>query len=240
MKVVHIEARIKSKVILPEDFITKLPKKVAIFTTIQLMGSLDSIREQITTSGRESVIFKTGHTRHKGQILGCNVQVWSDYADETFDAFLYIGDGLFHPKALLWKNEDKTVYAYNPFTEEQFVVDKKEMEMIKKRHIASLSRFYMAQNVGVLVSTKPGQFFLKRALELREEYPDKKFFYIMDNTINFNSLEDFPFIDVWINTACPRIGFDDSIKIERPIVNLEEVKKNNSARARIRDESFTK
>ena len=75
---------------------------------------------------------------------------------------------------------------------------------------------------------------MKRALELEQEYPDKEIYFFLDNTYDFNSLEDFPFIDVWVNTACPRIGFDDSIKISKPVVNLEEVKKKNPRRALIR------
>ncbi len=219
---------------MPEDFIAKLPEKVAVFTTIQLMSSLESIVKQILDSGRKAIVFKTGHTRHKGQILGCNVQTWDEYADEPFDAFVYVGDGLFHPKALLWKNEDKIVYAFNPFTDKQFVLDKKEMEFIKKKHVASLSKFYASKKIGVIVTTKPGQMMLKRALELKDEYPEKEFYFFLDNTYNFGSLEDFPFIEVWINTACPRISFDDSIKISKPIINMEEVKKKNPRRALIR------
>lgn len=233
MKVYHVEARIKTKFKLPESFLKKLPKKVAVFTTIQLISSLDSIVEQIKNSGRKPFVFKTGHTRHKGQILGCNVQEFSDYADEDFDSFVYIGDGMFHPTALIMKNKDKKVFVYNPFNDKEYIVDQKDIEKKEKLQRAALSRFYMAENVGVLVSTKPGQFFLRKALELKQEYPDKKFFFIMDNTINFFGLEDFPFVDCWINTACPRIGYDDTIKISKAIVNFEDVKKKDARRARI-------
>lgn len=235
MKVVHIEARLKDVVRLPDSFIAMLPNKVAFFTTIQFMNSADSMIKQITDSGRNAYLFKTGHTRHKGQILGCNVQNYDEYSEgKEFDAFVYVGDGLFHPKALLWKNEDKTVYSFNPFNNEQRVVEKKEMELIKKKHNASFSKFLMSTRIGVIITTKPGQMMLKRALELRKEYPDKEFFFMMDNTINFGGLEDFPFVECWVNTACPRIGFDDSIKISKPIVNLEEIKKINPRRALIR------
>lgn len=232
MKIVHIEARLKETVILPESFIVKLPKKIALFTTIQFMNSVESMLKQINDSGREAYIFKTGHTRHKGQILGCNVQNYNEYSEgKEFDAFVYVGDGLFHPKALLWKNEDKKVYAYDPFGDKHTVVDKEDMIRIKKQHAAALSIFLMSNKIGVIITTKPGQMLLKRALELREEYPEKEFYYFVDNTIDFNSLEDFPFIECWVNTACPRIGFDDSIKISKPIINMEEVKKKNPKRA---------
>lgn len=231
MKVIHIEARLKAKFELPKEFIEKLPKKVAIFTTIQLMNTLPIVAKQLEETGRTPVILKTGHTRHKGQILGCNVQRFEDYTDEEFDAFLYVGDGFFHPKALVWKNEDKKVHVYNPFTSKEYLLDGKDIEKTRKQYLGALSSFRMSNKIGVLVSTKPGQFFLKRALELKKEYPEKKFYYFTDNTINFDSLEDFPFIQVWVNTACPRIPFEDQVNISKPVVNLEDVRVNDKSRA---------
>ena len=231
MRVVHIQARINAVFDLPKSFIDKLPKRVAVFTTIQLMNSLEPMTKQIEESGREPIVFKTVHTRNKGQILGCNVQNFKSYADEDFDAFVYVGDGLFHPKALVWKNEDKKVFGYNPFTSEQYVIKGEDVERTRKQYRAANSLFQMARRVGVLVTTKPGQFFLKKAFELRKEYPDKKFYFFIDNTINFQALEDFPFVECWVNTACPRIPFEDQVNISKPVVNMEDVKKQNSFRA---------
>lgn len=234
MKVAHIEARLKNTFLLPEKFIEGLPHKVAVFTTIQFMNSLEPIMKQIEATGRETVVFKTGHTRHQGQILGCNVQKFKEYANEEFDDFVYVGDGFFHPKALLWKNEDKKVHYYNPFSGHYSTVDYSEMLGIKKKYTASIAKFYMSNKIGVLISTKPGQFMIKRAYELEEEYPDKEFYFFIDNTLDFNALEDFNFIQCWINTACPRIAFDDSIKITKPVVNMEDIKKERAKRALIR------
>lgn len=231
MRVLHIQARLKGEFKLPKSFIDKLPKRVAVFTTIQLMNSLPVIVKQIEDSGRDAIVFKTGHTRNKGQILGCNVQNFKKYADEEFDGFVYFGDGLFHPKALVWKNEDKLVHGYNPFTSEQYVIKGEDVEKTRRQYRAANSLFIMAKRVGVLVTTKPGQFFLKKAFELREEYPDKKFYFFIDNTINFGALEDFPFVECWINTACPRIPFEDQVNIKKPVVNLEDVKKKKGFRA---------
>jgi diphthamide biosynthesis enzyme Dph1/Dph2-like protein len=75
---------------------------------------------------------------------------------------------------------------------------------------------------------------LRRAMELQDEYPEKEFFYFVDNTYDFSMLDDFNFVDVWVNTACPRISFEDSIKMEAPIVNMEDIKKENARRALIR------
>ncbi len=223
MKVIHIEAKLKSKVSLPEKLLKLLPEKLIVFTTIQLIDSLPGIIKQLENDGKKPLIVKTNHTKHKGQILGCNIENYKTYTKEEFDAFLYVGDGLFHPKALAWKNDKKKVFAYNPFSSKFVEINEDDIESIKKKHKASFSKFLMAKKVGVLVTTKPGQFMLNKALKLKSKYPDKEFFFFLDNTYNFESLEDFPFIEVWVNTACPRIGFDDSIRISKPIINIDEV-----------------
>jgi diphthamide biosynthesis enzyme Dph1/Dph2-like protein len=34
--------------------------------------------------------------------------------------------------------------------------------------------------------------------------------------------ENYPFIECWVNTACPRIGTDDIININQPMINLRD------------------
>ena len=233
MRVVHIEARLKTEFKLPQSFLDKLPVKIAVFTTIQLMNSLPHVIEQLQKAGKDPVVLKTGHTRHKGQILGCNVQGFKDYSDGDFEAFVYVGDGFFHPKALIWKNETVPVHVYNPFTDKQYLLEGPDIQKTRKQYYAALSNFHMKKNIGVMITTKPGQFMLKRSFELKEEYPDKKFFFLIDNTYNFGALDDFPFVDVWVNTGCPRIPFEDQINISKPVVNLEDVKKKDAFRALI-------
>jgi 2-(3-amino-3-carboxypropyl)histidine synthase len=225
MKVVHVEAKLKSKVNLPAELINKLPRRLIVFTTIQLLDSLTGIISSLEKAGKEPMIVKTNHTRHEGQLLGCNIEQYSEYTDKEFDAFLYVGDGLFHPKALAWKNEGKKVYTYDPFTDKFSEIKKEDIEQLKKKHNAAISKFIMSKKIGVLITTKPGQHMLKKALKLKEQYQDKEFFFFLDNTFDFGSLEDFPFVEVWVNTACPRIGFDDSIRMSKPLVNIDEILK---------------
>jgi 2-(3-amino-3-carboxypropyl)histidine synthase len=225
MKIVHIEARLKGKVELPGKVIEFLPEKIIVFTTVQLLDSLPGIMKQLEAAGKKPIIVKVKHTRHEGQLLGCNIENYSDYTKEDFDAFLYVGDGLFHPKALAWKNNGKKVFAYDPFTQKFSEIKEEDVEQIKKRQKAALAKFYSSKKIGVLVTTKPGQHNLKIARELKGHYPGKEFFFFVDNTFDFNSLEDFPFIDAWVNTACPRLGLDDSVRTAKPIVNIDEVLK---------------
>jgi 2-(3-amino-3-carboxypropyl)histidine synthase len=225
MKVIHVEAKLKSNVLLPEKIMNSLPEKLIVFTPIQLINSLPGILKQLESAGKKPFTVKTKHTKHAGQILGCNIEQYENYTTEDFDAFLYVGDGLFHPKALAWKNADKKVFAYDPFTEKFSEIKGEDIEKIKKRHKAALATFLTSKKIGVLITTKPGQYMMKKALKLKEQYSEKEFFFFVDNTYNFDSLEDFPFIDCWVNTACPRIGLDDSIRISKMIINVDDVLK---------------
>jgi 2-(3-amino-3-carboxypropyl)histidine synthase len=225
MKIIHVEAKLKSDVMLPSELVALLPEKIIVFTTIQLIDNLPKIISQLESLGKKPFIVKTPHTKHEGQLLGCSIAQYQTYTDKDFDAFLYVGDGLFHPKALLWKNEDKKVFTYDPFSDIFTEIKGQDIDAIKHKNKASLSKFYASTKIGVLVTTKPGQHRLNQSLSLKAQYPDKNFYYFLDNTYNFDSLEDFPFIEVFVNTACPRIGFDDSIRMQKPIVNLDDVLK---------------
>ncbi|USN45470.1 MAG: diphthamide synthesis protein [Candidatus Woesearchaeota archaeon] len=222
MKILHVHAKANITITLPTDLLRLLPKRVLLFTTIQCYHQFETIKEQLVAAGITPIVAKTIHTRHPGQILGCNTQNFSEYIADSFDAILYVGDGLFHPTALQMKNE-VDVHAYDPFTNTISLVKSEDVAVIRKQEQAAKSAFYLAENVGVLVSTKPGQQFLRHAKKLETLYPQKKFYYLLDNTLDIGGLEDFPFIEVFVNTACPRIALDEKEKFRKPIVNLEDV-----------------
>ncbi|MFH1650105.1 MAG: diphthamide synthesis protein [Candidatus Woesearchaeota archaeon] len=216
MKIIHAEVRYTGKIVLPKEVLDELPVDFGLFTTVQFIHQLEEIQKQLEDAGKKPVLSETRHTQYLGQLYGCNV--------DEFDvpAFFYVGDGLFHPHALMLKN-NKPVYYYNPFNNAHGIVDKAHVEKMKKQRQAAMSAFLMAKNVGVLVTTKPGQTRIRNALQLKEKYPDKNFYFLTDNTFNLQSLEDFPFCEVFVNTACPRIAYEDTVKIPRPIVDLDEL-----------------
>ena len=94
---------------------------------------------------------------------------------------------------------------------------------LKKKVKGAKLKFLTSKNIGVLISIKPGQNQMKKALKLKQKYKNKEFYFLIADTISFTQLENFPFIDCFINTACPRISFDDSQKIGKPIINIEDI-----------------
>ena len=54
------------------------------------------------------------------------------------------------------------------------------------------------------------------------EKQGKKAYIFIDDTLKLNDLENYPFINAWVNTACPRIGTDDIMATNKPLINLRE------------------
>ncbi len=220
MKVYFIEAKYKKIIQLPENLIKALPKTIALFMSVQFSDSQKPIIKQIKDKNKTVILPLAPHSKYPGQLLGCGIMKFK----EKFDAFLYIGDGVFHPQTLVVEN-NKPVYLFDPFDDKGKwqMLDTSIVEQKLKRKQGSIAKFYASDNIGVLVSTKPGQNFLKTSLKLKQLYPKKNFYFIVDNNVDFSQLENFPFIECWINTACPRIGIDDVYKFQKPVVNLDDV-----------------
>jgi len=219
MKLHIVEARYRKKVRLPDSLIKNLPKRVMLFMAVQFLDSLDSIKEQLKKAGVNAITDKAFHSKYEAQLLGCGNNNFEK--KHNFDAFLYVGDGLFHPKALAVHNS-RDIHIYNPFAKKHSTLDKKEIAAIKKRQKAALAKFYSSKNIGVIISLKTSQNRYADAKKLAAKYKDKTFYFLLFNIIEFDQLENFNFVECFVNTACPRL-LDDYKKFPKPVVNLDEV-----------------
>jgi 2-(3-amino-3-carboxypropyl)histidine synthase len=225
MEIEHVNANILFDVILPAERMKSLlqsrnANKAAFCTTTQFIPQMDAMLRQLDDAGIHTVVFKGRHTMSPGQVLGCDAPI---IMNDEADSFIYVGDGFFHPNEILLHN-DKPVIAYDPFTHKLEILNPDDVDAIKKKKKRGmLLRFLSSKDIGVIVSVKPGQNFYRASLKLEERYPDKRFHYLIFNTIEFGQLENFSFVECFVNTACSRIGVDDIDKFSKPIVNLEDV-----------------
>ncbi len=144
------------------------------------------------------------HFPEAKQILGCSkLKKASNY--------LYIGTGKFHPLRLI--KYTNNIYILNPETKQFYKLSNKEIQIYKKQLKGKLIKYYSANKYGLIVSTKPGQNNLKKAIKLQSKLKKPSFIFITNN-INTKELENFPDIDCWINTACPRIDYKNIINLE--------------------------
>ncbi|MEO2154873.1 MAG: diphthamide synthesis protein [Nanoarchaeota archaeon] len=73
----------------------------------------------------------------------------------------------------------------------------------KPRERGHLIEYY--DNIGIIISLKPGQnnlYLAEKLKKILEKKGKNIYLFLFDNVEN---LEDFNFIELWINTACPRI-----------------------------------
>jgi diphthamide biosynthesis enzyme Dph1/Dph2-like protein len=231
MKLIHIPVSNDLKITLPSSFIKKLPASIGLFTTTQYSGQLPLVKSQLERAGIAVTLFQTRHTPIPGQLLGCNLQAFPGVA-----GFVYVGDGQFHPLALVAKN-NVPVFVYNPLTKKTEVILPGQGQQEQRKLYARYAAFKQAKHIGVLITTKPGQygievtktqtaFGLERYKKLEKKYPDKEFYYFIDNTFSLAAMQDFPFVEFFINTACPRIADDES---PRPLLNIEDLEALESA-----------
>lgn len=205
MKILHIEAKSGAKINISPKQLKALPKKLGILTTIQHLHLIKDVQKQVPGS----II--------GGQVLGCDVSAAKKIAGRV-DAFLYIGSGEFHPIGIAVET-GKTVHCFNPFTKEMKEIGINEIDSYEKRRHGAMLKFLNSQKIGILVSTKQGQCRMKDAVRLSEK-KDREYFIFAFDTLNEHDLENFPFIECWVNTACPRIAYQT-----RSMVNIDDLPK---------------
>ncbi|MCW1301311.1 MAG: diphthamide synthesis protein [Candidatus Nanoarchaeia archaeon] len=223
MKLLFISCQLRK---VSASFLSKVEKglsfqNVGIFTTIQFSPILPIISKFLKKHGRNVYM---GRSRYgKGIITGCDLQAVDEIAWRC-DGFLYLGSGTFHPLPVFLKYRKKIVIA-NPISEEISIFDDK-LAMKIQRRIQNFKKFFrLSRKIGVIICSKPGQQRLSQALKLKRklEKVGKVAFLFLFDEISPELLLNFPDIELWVNTACPRIAIDDVEHFEKPILNLWEV-----------------
>ena len=208
---IHAKSNVDINLVLKK---IKFKGKLGVLTTVQFIESV----EKLCKNNSDYIL--------GGQVLGCNVNNALKINNQV-EAFLFIGSGDFHPLGALYKI-GKPIYVANPYTNEVKILGTKDLVNYEKKKRGMISKLLMAKKVGILISIKPGQyhprtyFNLKEKIDyikkIRDKLKDKETFLFIGDNFDLNELENFRDIEVWINTACPRIE-------GKNLINLEEVMK---------------
>ena len=221
MKVIFAETRSKAKITIPGKEISKLPKSVALATTVQFIGQLDAVKKELESAGLKVFVGKGRRTKYPGQVLGCDS---SAAISADADAVLYIGTGFFHPVGIALQVE-KPVFVFDPALGKIEELPKERVDAVRRKRKGALLKFLNSEKIGILVSVKPGQNLLPLALEIKKklESQGKKAYVLAFDTVDFSELENFPFIECFLNLACPRIS-EDYERIVKPVADYYDVK----------------
>jgi 2-(3-amino-3-carboxypropyl)histidine synthase len=195
MKNMFIPVKIKSEVNTKKIQSLKLPKTIAIAYSIQYKDIAEKIKN-ILSKNHKIIQFI--------QVLGCSKPKFQ----KNVQAILLISSGEFHAIPL---SIESNLPVYILEHDKLRRISEKEINLFKKRKVASYVRFLNAEKIGILVSTKPGQENLKKAITLKNKLKNKMSYLFIGNEVNAIEFENFPDISSWINTACPRLDLDSSI-----------------------------
>ena len=196
-------------------------RKIGLATTVQHVQTLDEVREILTRQGKIVVIGDTGRLSYPGQVIGCDYSNAVSIAKDV-EAFLFVGGGQFHALGVALSASKPTVVA-DPYDGTVASVDM-DAEMVLKQRWAHVQEAKKAEIFGVLIGLKPGQKRIDDALQLKHklEMEDKTTVLFAVKEITPESLMEFPSVDAFVNTACPRISLDDAARFRKPILTLNE------------------
>ncbi len=222
MEMLFVEARLKRK--MSDGFIERISealkpyKKINLVCAIQFINQMNQLKEGLPD--KEFVVKQSKYrAMHPGQILGCDVYA----ADcEDCDVTVAFAQGYFHVLGIPIKY-GKPVLVVDPEVEAIDTISAEIADKYRKRTLQAIGVALVAKNVMFVESTKAGQTYgaalLKRALKEK----GKKVYSVVADEINFDRLNEFRKVDVFVSTACQRIAIDDMDKVSKPIVNAEDL-----------------
>ncbi|MGC8939223.1 MAG: diphthamide biosynthesis enzyme Dph2 [Candidatus Bathyarchaeia archaeon] len=221
---IYIEARATVNV---EETVEKaLPllgkwHRIGLTTTVQHVQTIDNVKDILLHTGKAVAVGDAGQLNYPGQVIGCNYSNATSIAKDV-EAFLFIGGGQFHALGVALSTSKPTVVA-DPYERSAFSIDK-ESEKIVKQRWASIEEAKEAKTFAVLVGLKPGQKRIEDALSLKRKLEEKGksvcLFAVREITPEV--LMEFPTVEAYVNTACPRVSLDDSLKFKKPVITFNE------------------
>ena len=195
-------------------------KRLGLVTFAQHLQELKPAKEKLETAGFEVRVGKKNNLLFGSQIFGCDFSTVYPMKDDV-DALCFLGESEFHAVGLALAI-GKPTYMLDPYLEE--VTDMGEAaEERRKRAILAVYKALDAKTFGVITGIKEGQKMLGRTRWIvnRLEMQGRKVEQFAMRDITPQNLAPYRDIDVFIQTACPRISID-GFTFDRPVLSIPQ------------------
>ena len=223
--IVYIELYSKLNIVdMLEKEIKKLDiKKIGLIGSVQFIKQFDRIKIFLESCDKEIVIpKKKGFSAYDGHVVGCEYNLLKGIENEV-DGFLVIGNK-FHSLGAALMCADKKVFLLDEQTGKIEPMNNERDKVIRKRAIA-IDKVKQAQKIGIIVDRKIGQYNMRIAENLRNDFEKLGKQVIIIVVDEFNpSIMNFYDVNAFIDTACPRIAFEDFEKYDKPMITSREAK----------------
>lgn len=205
-------------------------RKIGLLTTVQHVHQLGRAERVFAEYGIKVHTSKSPDpAMAEGLVIGCDVRA-AERLIGTVDAFVVIAGGVFHALGVALATGART-FAADPYAGR--VVDvSRDAYRIAATRLAHLSSALEARTGLIVASTKPGQRVcearIRELVRLCSERGLRVRMIVFDD-VSPSALQDYGTVDVYVNTACPRLATDDPHVFPGPVVNaaeLEHVLKN--------------
>ncbi len=195
--------------------------RIGLASSVQHLETLKQVKQILAGVGKSVVIGNAGQLEYAGQVTGCNYSNVKTVADQV-DVFLFIGGGMFHALGIALGTSKPTIIA-DPYDNRAYSITDQAQRLIKQR-FASIKEAANARTFGVLVGLKPGQKHIDNALRVKvlAKKNGREAFVLAGRELTPEVLLEFPSIDAFVNTACPRISIDTPGKFQKPILTVNE------------------
>jgi len=157
----------------------------------------------------EEISRRVGAELSPSAITGC-------YISRRVNKALVVSSGYFHALTIKLFNPSAKVLLADPF---RGVVE--DVEGVFRRYLAlkvdALNKAVRARNIVAVVTTKAGQ----RPPHVVEAVRRMGLAVVVADEVSPELINNLS-VDAVVNTACPRIGFDDLDRVNKPVVNVGE------------------
>ena len=188
-------------------------KTVGLVTTVQHTHLIPAMKAFLASRGYEVRIAKgTSRTPLPGQVLGCSFAAAKGTGAHEI---LFVGTGVFHPIGIAL-SAGARVIALDPFTT---TAQEVSAESLLRRRSAVIEKARGARSIGILLSSKSGQQRRELAERLAGLAPGAVVVTLREVTPD--QLLNLGF-DCYVNTACPRLAYDDQVRFARPVLSPQE------------------
>ncbi len=222
--IVYVEAR--AKIGIKKALTAALPhleswSKIGLVTTVQHVHQLDEAKKLLEAAGKTVFVGDADSAKHAGQVIGCDFGNAQSVSGKV-EAYLFVGGGRFHAMGVALATGKPTIVA-DPYEEMAYPIQDEARRVIMQRW-GNISAAKEAKSFGVLISLKSGQMRLRAAMDIKEKIEQKglKATLLALREVTPSALMQFPSIDAFVNTACPRLSLDDAPHFSKPLLYLNE------------------
>ena len=188
-------------------------RSIGLVTTVQHVHLIPAMVEFLQTKKIKGIVAEgSGRIPNRGQVLGCN---FSAAKATGADEILFVGTGLFHPLGIALATHARVI-ALDPLTG---IAREVNGDTLLRRRFSIIEKARGAKTIGIIVSTKSGQQRMELALRLASLSPGAVIVTMRE--VSPDELLNLGFA-CYVNTACPRLAYDDQVRFPVPVLSPEE------------------